>query len=102
MEVKFDLKGKLWKYEGKAAWFFFTIDTDTSNEIKTLNDVFAGFGSVKVEVTIGSSVWLTSLFPNKKTGEYFLPIKAAVRKQEDLNEGDMVDYSVKLMNPVIV
>ena len=54
-----------------------------------------GFGSVKVTVTLGGSTWQTSLFPNKD-GSWFLPIKAPVRRAEDLAEGDEVDVELEL------
>jgi len=43
-----------------------------------------GFGSVRVNVTIGGSTWKTSLFPSKELGHYVLPIKASIRKAEAL------------------
>ena len=36
----------------------------------------------------GASAWATSLFP--KDGRYIVPIKASVRKAEQLAEGDSV------------
>jgi hypothetical protein len=49
-----------------------------------------GFGSARVTATIGETVWQTSLFPHKESGGWFLPVKAAVRKAEGLDEGDVV------------
>lgn len=54
-----------------------------------------GFGSVKVTVTLGSSIWQTSLFPNKD-GSWFLPIKKPVRVAESLVEGEEVAVKLEL------
>ena len=55
-----------------------------------------GFGSVKVAVTLGESRWQTSLFPNKD-GSWFLPIKAPVRRAEEIAEGDDVEVELELL-----
>jgi hypothetical protein len=54
-----------------------------------------GFGSVKVAVTVGSSTWKTSLFP-QKSGGWFLPIKKPVRLGEGLDYGDVVEGELEL------
>jgi hypothetical protein len=41
-----------------------------------------------VEATIGSTTWSTSIFPDSTRGAYVLPVKKAVRRAEDLEEGD--------------
>jgi hypothetical protein len=56
-----------------------------------------GFGSVKVNVTLGDSRWSTSVFPSKETGGWFLPIKKAVQRAEGLNEGDLLDIELDLL-----
>jgi hypothetical protein len=48
-----------------------------------------GWGSIPVEVRLGTSVWKTSLFPLKKEG-YFLPIKRPILKKEKMKIGDTV------------
>jgi hypothetical protein len=88
-------KTKLWKYEGSAAWYFVSLPKKESMEIKTIpRGARRGFGSVRVTVTIGATTWHTSIFPTKQ-GPYLLPVKASVRKAEDLYEGDIVLYSLR-------
>jgi Domain of unknown function (DUF1905) len=43
---------------------------------------------IPVAAQIGSTKWLTSLFP--KDGRYIVPAKARVRKSERLEIGDIV------------
>jgi|GEM_PF-224344 len=55
-----------------------------------------GFGSVKVNVSIGGSRWSTSAFPQKE-GSWFLPVKKAVMRAEDLAEGDLLEIRLELL-----
>ena len=54
-----------------------------------------GFGSVKVEVMVGGSRWSTSVFP-QKSGGWFLPMKKAMCRAEELEAGDEVQGSLEL------
>lgn len=96
--MQFDFEAPLWEYQGDAAWMFVTVPSDVGAEIRDeVDDAIAagvrspaGFGSVKVEVTVGSSTWRTSVFPDKRSGSYMLPVKKAVRNAEGLVEGEPV------------
>ena len=49
-----------------------------------------GFGSVKVQVALGGSRWSTSVFP-QKDGDWFLPVRKAICRAEDLHTGDRLE-----------
>jgi Domain of unknown function (DUF1905) len=69
---------------------FFTIPKKESSELKeTYTGQTKGWGSLPVQVTIGKTVWKTSIFPDSKSGTFLLPIKASVRKKEVVYEGDV-------------
>ena len=88
----------VWKGEGSGAWHFLTVPEKQSAAIKA--QAFAlprGFGSVRVEAAIGAVTWRTSVFP-QKTGGYLLPVKAAVRKQARLAEGDEVRVELTILD----
>ena len=96
----YDFKTALWKWQSETAtaWFFLSLPEDISKEIKFFCPRKGpGFGSIRVEVTIGESVWRTSIFPSKETGKYLLPIKAAIRKAESFGEGDTVKCRLKVL-----
>lgn len=92
----FDSTLWIWRTDkAPVAWHFLTLPEDTSDVIKELHsDKSKGFGSIKVNVTIGETKWSTSLFPQSETECYILPVKAAVRKAENIAEDD--DVSVKI------
>lgn len=56
-----------------------------------------GRGSVKVKVTIGFVTRVTSIFPDKANNAYLLPVKADVRKQLHIGEGDEVGVLLETM-----
>ncbi len=96
-QIKF--RAELWKYEGvAAAWYFFTVPYEESVQIKYHN-VFRkkGWGSVPVLVKLGKSVWKTSVFPDSKSGCYILPVKAEIRKANNINEKDYSDIVIELL-----
>jgi hypothetical protein len=47
-------------------------------------------------VTIGQTVWKTSIFPDSKSGSYLLPLKAEVRKKEKIGVGDTLTFSIEI------
>jgi hypothetical protein len=86
----------LWKAE-KASWHFLVISGDVVGEIHYASmGRTAGFGSIRVRAMIGKTRWETSLFPHKETGGFILPLKAAVRKSEDIAAGDEVEVVLEI------
>ena len=93
----FSLKEKLWIYPGKAAWHFISIPSPIAEEIDFLfAHVKRGFGSLPVQVSIGQTKWQTSIFPDKKSSVYLLPLKKSIRDSEKVKEGDAVSFVVKI------
>jgi hypothetical protein len=95
--VKYSLSGKLWKYNGEAAWYFITLPKKYTDELKALRNPFSkNFGSVKVIATIGLSTWQTSIFPDSKTGSFMLPVKKEVRIKNKMTENQTFNYSIEI------
>ena len=93
----FKVKNKIWLYPGDAAWHFVTVPPEISKRIdEKFSKKKKGFGSLKVQVKIGKTKFLTSIFPNRKDGTYLLPIKKEVRKKESLQEGEVIDFTIKI------
>lgn len=94
MKQKF--KAKVWLYPGgTAAWHFITVPKTISLEIKNKFGKNArGWGSLPVSVTIGKTTWKTSIFPDRKSDTYLLPVKKEIRAKESLDAGDSVSVSL--------
>lgn len=94
----FEVKGKVWRYEGPGGWHFVYVPKDLSQRIKDAarNKKKAGFHFVRVKATIGKTSWQTTLFPTKD-GPYLIAIKAEVRRTEGIEEGEMVILKCSLL-----
>lgn len=95
-ESIFEFESELWLYPGVGGWFFLTLPSHVADEIDEAGGERAGFGSIPVEVTIGDTTWKTSLFPDKKTTSFVLPVKKAIRAKEGLDQHSMVAVHLRL------
>ena len=70
-----------------GSWHFLTLPGDVADDLDVEAGPRQGFGSVRVVVTIGSTTWRTSVFPDAGLGSYVLPLKKPVRVAEGLHAG---------------
>jgi hypothetical protein len=96
-QKKYTIKSEVWLYPGMSGWHFVGVPKKESAEIKKTYKIKAGFGSVPVMVTVGKTKWKTSIFPDKRTESYLLPIKAEVRKKEGIYSGEVVELTIQLI-----
>ena len=88
----------VWRWK-EGSWRFVTVPEDVSDEVdEEVGDATGGFGSVRVEVTVGSSVWRTSLFPSTREGAFVLPVKKAVRDAEGLDDDGPAEVTIRLVD----
>jgi uncharacterized protein DUF1905 len=98
VKVVFDAELWLWDARRTDTWVFVSLPASQSEEIRDLvGGLRRGFGSVRVRVTIGSSTWVTSIFPGSQAG-YVLPVKRPVRVAEALDVGDVATVIVELVD----
>jgi len=90
-----EFNGKIWYWRGPAPWFFVTVPAKQSRDLKAiLGFVTYGWGMIPADVRIGKTEWQTAMFP--KDGRYIVPIKASVRKAENLEQGDKVTVQLEV------
>ncbi len=89
----------VWEHPGEGGWHFVTLPEDSADEIKAITDGTPrrGFGSVRVEVTVGPTTWRTSIFPSAESASYVLPVKKDVRARAGIDAGDDVDVDLTLL-----
>jgi hypothetical protein len=97
VEATYEFSGELFQTEVEAAWVFVCLPPAASDEIAETLPPRPGFGSVRVEARIGSTEWKTSLFPSKEFGTYLLPVKRSVRDREQVDTGDTVTVTVRII-----
>lgn len=93
MELTFS--GLIFTWRGPAPFYYVAVPDEESDDIRDIaNAVTYGWGVIPVRATIGRTSYETSLFP--KDGRYLLGLKAAVRRSEELDEGDQVTVRMRV------
>ena len=96
-KATYKLSSKIVVFPGMGAWRFLHVNKKVSDEIKKKYAIKAvGFGSIRVRVQVGKTKWDTSIFPDKKSGTYLLPTKAAVRRAEGIVDGEPVSFTITI------
>ncbi len=86
---------KIWVWPGESAqWRFITVPKNMTEKIKRTVKAKRGFGSIRVHVKVGKTIWDTSIFPDSKSGTYLLPVKSMVRRKEGIDDGDSVSVTM--------
>ena len=97
MDLNLEFQAEVWASSGKGAWFFVTLPVELADQVKFFQGQYTGFGMVNVKAQIGTASWKTSIFPDKKSGSFLLPLKAAVRKSAKITSGSVVDVSLRII-----
>ncbi len=96
--MNLSFKANVWLYPGHAGWHFVSLPKDVAAKVSTHQEgkPRRGWGAVAATVHVGSSVWKTSIFPDKKTGTYLLALKAEVRKKEGIFANDSIKIKIEI------
>lgn len=93
--MNLEFSGTIFFWKGPAPWFFVTVPELQSRDLKAISNLVTyGWGVIPVHVRIGRTEYTTSLFP--RDGLYLVPIKASVRKAEELSEGDNITIQLEV------
>ncbi len=94
--MEWQFEAELWPWRERLdSWVFVAVPTDISDEIGDHAVPGKGFGSARVEVSIGITTWQTSVFPG--SDGYVLPLKKQVRHKEGLQVGDTATIDLRLI-----
>jgi len=97
MEYEFIGEFRKYKEEDASGWNFLFMPQDLAKEIRVMHKhQEEGWGRMKVTAKIGGSEWKTSIWFDTKNDTYLLPIKAAIRKKEniDMEVGNKVKTTI--------
>lgn len=93
-----EFEAEIWRSGGVGGWHFVTVPGDLGFQIKAERTGGGpGWGMVKVRATIQDTIVETSIFPDRNSGSYLLPLKGAVRKAARLSVGDMVRVRLEII-----
>jgi len=83
--IKYEFNAKPWQYVGKGGWIFVTLPLELSKEIRSnFKSEEEGWGRLKTTVQIGKSEWKSAIWFDSKSDAYLLPLKAEIRKKENV------------------
>lgn len=90
-----EFTGEIVYWRGPAPWYFVAVPGRECAELAAVSaSISYGWGVIPATVRIGDTVFDTALFP--KDGGYLVPVKAAVRRAEAIDEGDHVPVRLTL------
>lgn len=93
MDLEFS--GEIIHWRGPAPFHFVSVPDEQSAAIESVSSIVSyGWGAIPVEARVGRTDFTTSLFPREE--RYLVPIKAAVRRAEQLTLGDHVTVRIRL------
>ena len=96
MDIEFS--GTVHRWVNNPSIYLVSVPRALSDKIKEISEGLTnGWGSLKVEATIGSTVWRTSIFPDSKSGLFDLPLKAEVRKKNNLEAATLVKVHLNVL-----
>ncbi|MGZ0711084.1 DUF1905 domain-containing protein (plasmid) [Coraliomargarita sp. W4R53] len=98
MIIEFEGDVFRWDARTDVSMYLTAVPPELSEDIREIPRMPRGFGSVRVIAQVGESEWKTSIFPDKSTGTYVLPLKKSVRDAARLIEGGTVIVRLEVLD----
>lgn len=96
MPSQISFRAKVWKYDGKAGWYFVTLPKLLSKKIRKAHGLSEeGWGRLKSSAQIGKTNWKTAIWYDTKVQCYLLPLKSDIRKKEDVTLGSLLTIKLQ-------
>jgi hypothetical protein len=93
--LKFEITGTVIEWRGPAPFYFLPTPIEVTEEIELYKrELTYGWGVIPAKVTIGKTTVTTSLIP--RDGSFYIPLKDAVRKPNQIAIGDEVTLILEL------
>ena len=93
--MEFAFAGRVIEWRGPAPYYYLPVPEEESADIREVAAMATyGWGVIPVVARIGDLEFKTSLFP--KDGAYLLPLKDAVRKPQNITDGDEIAVRMSL------
>lgn len=94
-KIKYKFSARVWQYSSPSGWNFASLPTEISKEIReNLKWQEEGWGRLKATAKIGNSEWETAIWFDTKKNTYLLPLKAEIRKKENIGTDTIIDATI--------
>ncbi len=93
--LRFEITGTVIEWRGPAPFYFLPTPIEVTEEIELYKrELTYGWGVIPAKVTIGQTTVSTSLIP--RNGSFYIPLKDAVRKPNQIVVGDEITLILEL------
>ena len=92
--VEWTVTAEVVEWRGPAPYFFLPMSDEDSADFKIEAAGLEYWGQVSVAVVIGKTSFTTAVFP--KGGRYLVPLRANIRRAENLDLGMSITATVRL------
>jgi len=92
--VEIEFAGEVVEWRGPAPYLFVALPPDAADLVDEVKADVVYWGVVPVRAWIGETTFTTAMFPREDT--WFLPLKVAVRRAEDVDLGDVLDVRLQV------
>lgn len=96
--IKYEFSAKVYYYSTSAdmaGWTMVSLPKEISMEIReNFKLLEQGWGRMKITAKTGNSEWQTAIWFDTKQDTYLLPLKAAIRKKENIAPDQVVQITI--------
>ena len=93
--ICYPFTAEVWQHHTAGGWFFVSVPIPIALEIRAhARNLEEGWGRLKSTVRVGLSEWDTAIWFDTKRSTYLLPMKADMRKRENITAGTIIDVSL--------
>jgi len=94
-KIKYSFHATPWQHNSTGGWYFVSLPKLLSKEIRTLlKSEEEGWGRLKAVAKTGNSEWNTAIWFDSKYETYLLPLKADIRKKENIEINKQIDVVI--------
>lgn len=94
-KIKYEFSALTWQHQSPGGWYFVSLPVDMTAEIReNLKWQEEGWGRLKAVAKIGKSEWETAIWYDTKHKTYLLPLKAAIRKKEQVEKDKNINVII--------
>lgn len=95
--MKYTFEAKIWRYNSTGGWHFVSMPLEMTAEIQSLYPKEGKeWGRYPIAACIDDVMWQTSMWYDSKHKTFLIPLKADIRHQLHIREGDIVYITIKL------
>ena len=96
-EIEYSFKAKPFHHSPTGGWVFVALPVKVSAQIRQKHKWDEeGWGRLKARARINQTEWNTAIWFDSKKNSYLLPLKAEIRKRENIKPDKWLNITVTL------